>query len=100
MLTRAETLRALADLLEAESRLGGRDPGTFALDDEAANAFFDSVDPDQSNSIDRSEFVAAAVAIKGSFKVFTSFLDHQKAQSQGRISLDFKSLVYALAHIQ
>ena len=90
-----EAKSALKDLLHAECIKSGVDPSHCAVDDPAFNAFLDSSDPDSTGTIDGPEFVSAAVALKGLVSVFKAF----DGDRDGKVTLKFSQLLFALAHV-
>jgi EF hand len=94
-LDRSTAKSAYATLLNKECLKLGLNPEHCAVDERAFDAFLDSADPDSNRSIDGPEFVQGAVAIKGLLSVFKAF----DVDGDGKITLKFSQLLFAMAHV-
>lgn len=94
-LDRPAAKTAYASLLRTEALKLGLNPEHCMVDDRAFDAFLESADPDSNRSIDGPEFVQGAVAIKGLLSVFKAFDSDQ----DGKITMKFSQLLFAMAHV-
>ena len=82
-------------LLRQECIKLGLKPEHCGVDDRAFDAFLESADPDSNKCIDGPEFVQGAVALRGLLKVFKAY----DADEDGKITMKFSELLFAMAHV-
>ena len=94
-LTREAAKGALTELFAEECRKQSMNPAMCSIDPPAFDAFLQSADPNQDDSIDGPEFVHGAVALKALIAVFIAF----GGGRSGSVTMNFSQLLFAMSHV-